>query len=111
MIVTAATNKLEVLEDDRQTIALLTGGFVFPGVKPEAAFNEERTTFGAILGNDFALAAPCFHVDKRGLFALLTGAVFKRAVNRQTELADRRTLRRDPEFRVASEVSDEEDAI
>jgi hypothetical protein len=111
LIVAPTANELEVFEHDRKATALLAGILVFPGIEPKTALDKQGTTFGAILGNDFALATPRLNINECRFFTLLPSAVLKRAINRQTELTDGRTFRRDPEFGVASKVTDEKDAI
>jgi hypothetical protein len=103
----AAAEELEVLEDNFHFAAFLTGRLVVPSVELEAAFDEERTALGQILGDGFALFAPGLDIDKGRLIAGGAGLVLELAVNRESELADGGALRRDPEFRITRQVANE----
>src|SRR5690606_11810811 len=109
--ITAAAEKLEVFQDNLHAAALLSAGLVLPLVEPEAAFDEERTTLGAVLRNRLTLTTPRFDIDEGGFLTRLTRLVLERAIDGQTELADGRALGRAPQSGVARQVADEEAAV
>ena len=57
--------------DDLELVPLLAGGFVFPGIELEAAFDEDGPAFLEIFAGDFRRPSPNGDVDESDFFAFL----------------------------------------
>lgn len=110
-IVAPSPNELESFQHDRESAPLLARSLIFPLIKSQATFDKKRPSFGAILGNHFALAAPRFNINKGGLIAWLPRSILKGPIDCQTKLTNGGALGGNPELGISSEIADEEDAV
>src|SRR5258708_32092451 len=107
----AIPKELERFQHGLHAAAFLFGVLVFPLVETQTAFDVERTAFGDVLRNDFALFAPCFDVNIRDLFLGLAAFGFILAVDGQAESADSGTRVRHAQLMGAREIAHEEDFV
>ena len=83
----AGAEELEVFDDDGD-LAALGAGLVFPGVVLEAAFDEERFAFRAVLVNHFGLLAEDGAAYETGFFLIFAGGTAVFAVGGEAEIDD-----------------------
>ena len=98
---------MNIIEDNLKLAAFLSALLVFPLVEFETAFNHGGATFRKVFGDEFALFTPSLDVDKSRLVPRGARLILELTIHRQTELADSRSLRRDPQLRVTGKISDE----
>jgi len=107
---TAGGQELDVIEHNLKFVSRLCPlRLFFPSIR---SLSRPSTIAGLplveILGDQFTLLAPCFDINEGRFIAGRTRLILKLAIYRQAKLADGSALRRDPEFGITRQISDEE---
>jgi hypothetical protein len=106
-----ATQQLHTFAYNPEFSSLLTGLLVVPAIHLEAAFDENGSSFPQIFASDLGQPSPKYHIDECNLFASLAALSRVNAVDRDAEIADCAAFWGVAYFRIAREVSEEDDFI
>ena len=101
----------EAFENDAQLATLLLGGFVFPAIGLQAAFDEDGFALGEKLGDDFSLFAESIHVHVSHFLAFLAALQLELAVDGDGELANGQAAGSHAHFGIAREVTHHDDFV
>jgi hypothetical protein len=107
----ATAQELKVLTHYLHAAPLLPTGLVFPGVHAKAAFDVNGTAFLGIFTSYLGEASPEFDINICRLLPFLTIVEGVIAVDGQANVRNGAAFRGKLDFRVACDVSDEDDFV
>ena len=83
-----SSHKLDVVGDDFEFGALLSGSFVIPAIHVQASLNEEGLSFSGILVRYLSCASPEGDINKSGFFDTLTSVTCANSIDGKADVSN-----------------------
>jgi len=101
----------KAFQNHTELAPFLAGLFIIPLIEAKPAFNQNRTAFLEILGNDLGLPAKRVHINKGDLFFRFTRFVLLGAIHGEADFTDGESFRGVAKFGITGQIARENYSI